>query len=63
MTGVHAVHVTVGIGLLSLMSWMTSRGAFSDRYFTPVEMTGLYWHFVDIIWIFLYPLLYLLKAH
>jgi cytochrome c oxidase subunit 3 len=63
MTGVHAVHVTVGIGLLSTMAWMTSRRKFSDAYYTPVEMSGLYWHFVDIIWIFLYPLLYLIQRH
>jgi len=63
MTGVHALHVTVGVGLLSTMAWMTSRRKFSDAYYTPVEMTGLYWHFVDIIWIFLYPLLYLIQRY
>jgi cytochrome c oxidase subunit III len=63
MTGVHALHVTVGIGLLSTMAWMTSRRKFSDAYYTPVEMSGLYWHFVDIIWIFLYPLLYLIQRY
>jgi cytochrome c oxidase subunit 3 len=63
MTGVHAVHVTVGVGLLSVMAWMASRRKFSDTYYTPVEMTGLYWHFVDIIWIFLYPLLYLIHRY
>ena len=63
MTGVHAVHVTVGIGLISVMAWMTSRQKFSDTYHTPVEMTGLYWHFVDVIWIFLYPLLYLIQRY
>ena len=63
MTGVHAVHVTVGVGLLSTMAWMTSRRKFSDAYYTPIEMTGLYWHFVDIIWIFLYPLLYLIQRY
>jgi cytochrome c oxidase subunit III len=63
MTGVHALHVTVGIALLSIMAWMTSRRKFSDAYHTPVEMTGLYWHFVDIIWIYLYPLLYLIQRY
>ena len=63
MTGVHALHVTVGVGLLSTMAWMTSRRKFSDAYYTPVEMSGLYWHFVDIIWIFLYPLLYLIQRY
>jgi cytochrome c oxidase subunit 3 len=63
MTGVHALHVTVGVGLLSTMAWMTSRRKFSDAYYTPVEMTALYWHFVDIIWIYLYPLLYLIHRY
>jgi cytochrome c oxidase subunit 3 len=63
MTGVHAVHVTVGIVLLSVIAWMTSRRKFSALYYTPVEMIGLYWHFVDIIWIYLYPLLYLIHRY
>lgn len=63
MTGVHALHVTVGIGLLSTIAWMSSRRKFSDAYYTPVEMAGLYWHFVDIIWIYLYPLLYLIHRY
>ena len=63
MTGVHALHVTVGLGLLSVMAWMTSRQKFSAAYHTPIEITGLYWHFVDIIWIFLYPLLYMIGRH
>jgi cytochrome c oxidase subunit 3 len=63
MTGVHAVHVTVGVVLLSIMAWMTSRRKFSDVYYTPVEISGLYWHFVDIIWIYLYPLLYLVHRY
>jgi cytochrome c oxidase subunit 3 len=63
MTGVHAVHVTAGVGLLSAMAWLTSRRKFSGAYHTPVEMAGLYWHFVDIIWVFLYPLLYLIHRY
>lgn len=63
MTGVHALHVTVGVGLLSTIAWMTSRRKFSADYYTPVEMSGLYWHFVDIIWIFLFPLLYLIQRY
>lgn len=63
MTGVHALHVTVGIGLISVIAWMTKRRRFSAEYHNPVEMTGLYWHFVDIIWIFLYPLLYLIHRY
>lgn len=61
MTGLHAIHVTVGIGLLSVIAWMSGRGRFSSYYHTPVEISGLYWHFVDIVWIFLYPLLYLIN--
>ncbi len=63
MTGVHAIHVTVGVGLLSVMAWLTKRGKFSGTYCTPIEMSGLYWHFVDLIWIYLYPLLYLIQRY
>jgi cytochrome c oxidase subunit 3 len=63
MTGVHAIHVTAGVLVISVMAWMTSRQKFSAEYHTPVELTGLYWHFVDIIWIFLYPLLYLIQRY
>ena len=57
MTGLHALHVTVGVGLLSVMAWLASRRRFSATYYKPIEVSGLYWHFVDIVWIFLYPLL------
>lgn len=63
MTGLHALHMIVGIPILATLAWMGWRGRFSPEYHTPVELTGLYWHFVDIIWIFLFPLLYLLGAH
>ena len=63
MTGLHACHVLVGIGLLAVLAWMARRGRFSSDYHTPVEMIGLYWHFVDLVWIFLYPLLYLIDRH
>jgi cytochrome c oxidase subunit 3 len=59
LTGIHGVHVTIGIALIALMAVRARRGAFSAGYYTPVEVTGLYWHFVDIVWIFLYPLIYL----
>jgi cytochrome c oxidase subunit 3 len=62
MTGLHALHMVVGIPILALMAYWAWRGRFSPEYFTPVELTGLYWHFVDIVWIFLFPLLYLI-AH
>ncbi|MGH8069671.1 MAG: cytochrome c oxidase subunit 3 family protein [Candidatus Entotheonellia bacterium] len=63
MTGMHAVHMVIGIGILAVLAWRAWRGQFSPAYFTPVELTGLYWHFVDIVWIFLFPLLYLLGRH
>jgi cytochrome c oxidase subunit 3 len=63
MTGLHAIHVAVGAGVLSVIAWMASRLHFSSEYYTPVEMSGLYWHFVDIVWVFLYPLLYLINRH
>lgn len=63
MTGMHAVHMIIGIGLLAVLAWLAWRGRFSAEYFNPVEVVGLYWHFVDIVWIFLFPLLYLIGAH
>jgi cytochrome c oxidase subunit 3 len=61
MTGLHALHVTVGIGLLSTIAWMAWRRKFSEEYYNPVDISALYWHFVDIVWIWLYPLLYLIN--
>jgi cytochrome c oxidase subunit 3 len=63
MTGMHAVHMIIGIGLLTALIVQSRRGRFSALYHTPVELTGLYWHFVDIVWIFLFPLLYLIGRH
>jgi cytochrome c oxidase subunit III len=63
MTGFHALHVLIGIGLVSTMLYMNERGHFSADYHNPIENTGLYWHFVDLIWIYLYPLLYLIGHH
>ena len=63
MTGMHALHMIVGIGLLSGLALEAYRGRFSSAYHTPVELIGLYWHFVDIVWIFLFPLLYLAGRH
>ena len=60
MTGMHAIHMIVGAGLLITLIVMAARNRFSSRWYTPVEMIGLYWHFVDIVWIFLFPLLYLI---
>jgi cytochrome c oxidase subunit 3 len=63
MTGLHALHMIIGLGLMAWLLWKAWRGAFTEDYYSPVEMSGLYWHFVDIVWIFLFPLLYLLGRH
>jgi len=60
MTGLHGIHVIGGMGLIGWMLSRTTRNHFSPEYYTPLEMTGLYWHLVDLIWIFLFPLLYLI---
>jgi cytochrome c oxidase subunit III len=60
MTGLHAVHMIVGAGLIGTLLFMAARNRFSSDWYTPVDMVGLYWHFVDIVWIFLFPLLYLI---
>ena len=63
LTGMHALHMIIGIVLLLVIMNMARKGAFTPRWYTPVELFGLYWHFVDIIWIFLFPLLYLVNRH
>lgn len=63
LTGFHALHMVIGIGLLATILWMAYKGRFSAEYYNPVEVSGLYWHFVDIVWIFLFPLLYLIGHH
>jgi cytochrome c oxidase subunit 3 len=60
MTGMHAIHMIVGLGLLTYLVIQSVRNQYSEYYFAPVEMIGLYWHFVDVVWIFLFPLLYLI---
>ncbi len=60
MTGMHALHMIVGLGILTVLVIMTARNRFSSQYYAPLEISGLYWHFVDIVWIFLFPLLYLI---
>ena len=60
MTGFHALHMIIGLGVLAVIAAMAWRGKFTNTYSNPVRMIGLYWHFVDIIWIFLFPLLYLI---
>jgi cytochrome c oxidase subunit 3 len=63
MTGLHALHMIIGAGLLLWLIRQSLRGRFTPEYNTPVEIVGLYWHFVDIVWIFLFPLLYLIDRH
>ncbi|MEJ2007022.1 MAG: cytochrome c oxidase subunit 3 family protein [Acidobacteriota bacterium] len=63
MTGVHALHMIVGEGIMTVLLIMAWRGKFSERSHNHIEIAGLYWHFIDIVWIFLFPLLYLLGAH
>jgi cytochrome c oxidase subunit 3 len=60
MTGLHAVHLIIGIGILAVLAWLSHRGRYTEGYYAPVEVGGLYWHFVDVVWIFLLPLLYLI---
>jgi len=60
MTGLHALHVTVGMSVLIWIGVLAWRGAYSAEYHTPIELGGMYWHLVDVVWIFLWPLLYLL---
>lgn len=63
MTGLHALHMIIGIGVFAVIALMARRGRFTPEYYTPLELSGLYWHFVDIVWVFLFPLLYLIDRH
>jgi cytochrome c oxidase subunit 3 len=63
MTGMHALHMIIGAGLLTFLIYFSIKGRYGPEYHSPVEVIGLYWHFVDIVWIFLFPLLYLLGRH
>jgi cytochrome c oxidase subunit 3 len=63
MTGLHALHMVIGLGIMAWMMWWSSQGIITPEYASPIEISGLYWHFVDIVWIFLFPLLYLLGRH
>ena len=60
MTGLHAIHVIAGMSAIAWVLRKSLKGAFGPHYFTPVDLVGLYWHLVDLIWIFLFPLLYLI---
>jgi cytochrome c oxidase subunit 3 len=63
MTGLHALHMVIGLGVVAWMMWWTWSGRLTPEYSNPLDVTGLYWHFVDIVWIFLFPLLYLVARH
>jgi len=63
LTGLHAVHLVIGIAVLAVITELARRNWFSTEYYIPIEAWGLYWHFVDIVWIFLLPLLYLVGTH
>ena len=63
MTGLHALHMIIGLGVMAVMVWLSYRGTITPAYSNPIEISGLYWHFVDIVWIFLFPLLYLIGRH
>jgi len=60
MTGLHAIHMLAGVGVVLVVAILAARGRYTPQYHNPLEITGLYWHFVDIIWVFLFPLLYLI---
>ena len=60
MTGLHALHMIIGVGIFAFLTYYAWKGRYTPKYYTPIEMGGLYWHFVDIIWIYLFPLLYLI---
>ena len=60
LTGLHALHMVIGLGIFSVLLYYSLKGRYTPQYNTPIEIGGLYWHFVDIIWIYLFPLLYLI---
>ncbi|MCA9449422.1 MAG: cytochrome c oxidase subunit 3, partial [Candidatus Omnitrophica bacterium] len=60
MTGLHGIHVLIGMCAIGWVFFRSTRGEFGPDYFTPVDLVGLYWHLVDLIWIYLFPLLYLI---
>jgi cytochrome c oxidase subunit 3 len=63
MTGLHALHMIIGFGIMLVMLYWAWNGTITAEYSSPIEISGLYWHFVDIVWIFLFPLLYLIGRH
>jgi cytochrome c oxidase subunit 3 len=63
MTGMHALHMIIGVGIFIWLIYQAWKGRFNSEYYTPLENSGLYWHFVDVIWIYLFPLFYLIDRH
>jgi cytochrome c oxidase subunit 3 len=63
MTGLHALHLLIGVGLMTVLAVGASRNRYGPEYYAPVEVSGLYWHFVDVVWIFLYPMIYLIHVY
>jgi cytochrome c oxidase subunit 3 len=63
MTGMHAIHMIIGIVMFGILAFYSWKGHYTPGYYTPIENAGLYWHFVDIVWIYLFPLLYLIDRH
>jgi cytochrome c oxidase subunit 3 len=63
MTGFHALHMVIGAGLIIYFAIRSWRGAYPPENYVPIEMMGMYWHFVDLVWVFLFPLLYLIGRH
>ena len=59
MTGLHALHMIIGLGLMTWLLWKAWRGTYNEDYYSPVEMSGLYWHFVDLVWVFIFAFFYL----
>jgi cytochrome c oxidase subunit 3 len=60
MTGLHGIHVLIGVGVIGWLLWGSLKGRYGSDYYTPVDLVGLYWHVVDLVWIFLFPLFYLI---
>ncbi len=63
MTGLHALHMTIGLGVLSVLVFRSFLGSFTAEYHTPIDMGGLYWHFIDVVWVFLYAIFYIPGLH
>ena len=62
LTGIHALHMVVGVGIMLYIVWLARRNEFSPDYYNPVEIAGLYWHFVDIVWIIIFTVVYLIPT-